>query len=97
MAEQRANRRATGAPWTGRRVLLDEGRAGNVQVGPRPISRELLEEESGGDGATAARTDVVEGGDVALEALAGFIDQRQLPHPLAPGGRPFEQPLRHPL
>ena len=45
--------------------------------------RELLEEEPGGDGAAAARPDVVQVGHVGLEMLAVLVEQGQLPDALA--------------
>ena len=47
------------------------------------LAGELLQEEPGGDGAAAARTDVVQVGHVGLEVLAVLVEQGQLPHALA--------------
>src|SRR5439155_550426 len=64
---------------------------------PRQVPGELLEEEPCVDRATAARSDVVQIGDLALEVLAVLVDQRELPEPLARQLPRVEQPLRERL
>src|SRR5213594_431247 len=86
VTEHRAHGRAGGALGAGRGVLLDER-----------VARELLEEEPRGDGAAAARADVVEIGDVALEVLAVLVDEGQLPDALAGVLGGGQQPVGEPL
>src|SRR5437879_6761239 len=80
-----------------RQVLLGEGRPGDVQVRPRRLARELLQEEPRGDRAAAARPDVVEVGHLALEVLAVLVDQRELPEPLTGGVGGLHDPVRQRL
>src|SRR2546426_910462 len=97
VTEHRAHGRAGGALGAGRGVLLDERGARDVQMRPRAVARELLEEEPRGDGAAAARADVVEIGDVALEVLAVLVDEGQLPDALAGVLGGGQQPVGEPL
>src|SRR6266540_4595068 len=63
-------------------VALGEGRARDVEMGPGQAAREVAHEERGDDGAAAALArDIVEVGDIALDALFVFLVQRQPPHP----------------
>src|ERR1051326_2588840 len=73
VGQDRAHRAAGGALGTQRRVLLDEGRPRDVEVAPRPLAGELLQEQAGGDGAAAAGAHVVHVGHVALEVLAVLV------------------------
>src|SRR5204863_2666025 len=55
--------------------------AGNVEVRPRHVTDELLEEEAGSEGAAvtvAAR--VLDVGDLGVDLLAVVVGQRQGPH-----------------
>src|SRR6185436_4670291 len=89
--EDRAHGDARGALGAERRVLVDERRSRDVEVGPRNAPGELLEEEPGGDGPAVAPAGIVQVGDVALELLLVLLDERQLPHALARGARGSEQ------
>src|SRR4030095_1473349 len=76
-AEDRAHRAAGAALGRQRRVLLEKRRARDVEVGPRPIAGEFLQEQPGGDSGAAPRPDGVHVGDVALEVLTVLVDARQ--------------------
>src|SRR5918995_6826591 len=66
---ERTNGDACGALRLIRLGVLGPRGAGDVQVGPRQIARELLDEERGGDRAARAAAGVREIGDFALELL----------------------------
>src|SRR5207245_10558828 len=97
VCEDRAHGGARGALGDQRKILLAPRGAGDVEVRPRQVPGERLEEEPGVDRATAARSDVVQIGDLALEVLAVLVDQRELPEPLARQLPRVEQPLRERL
>jgi len=62
-------------------------------VRPGQVAGELPEEERRVDRAGAARPDVVEVRDLALEVLAVLVDQRELPEPFAGGPGGVEEAL----
>ena len=57
-------------------------RAGDVEVDPRRVADELLQEQRRGDRPAVGAADVLEVGDVALEQLAVVVVQRQPPQRL---------------
>ena len=87
---------ARGALGYQREVLLAPRRPRDVEVRPGQVARELLEEERRVDRAGAARPDVVQVRDLALEVLAVLVDQRKLPEPFAGGPGGLEEPLGEP-
>src|SRR5437660_11335971 len=57
--------------------------AGDVEVRPDSVARELAEEGRGRDGAAGAPAGVLHVGHVALDLVVVFFPERQLPHALA--------------
>src|SRR5437867_13067720 len=57
--------------------------AGDVEVRPDGVARELAEEGRGRDGAAGAPAGVLHVGHVALDLLVVFFPEPQLPHALA--------------
>src|SRR5439155_11593807 len=66
------------------------------EMRPGQVARELLEEEARVDRAGAARADVVQVRDLALEVLTVLVDQWELPEPLAGGPGGVEEALGEP-
>src|SRR5512132_128814 len=83
---EQAQAKAAGALRHGVAVLLRPGDAGDVEMRPRRLADEALEELRGGDRAGAAVADVLHIGNVGLDDLVVFLAERQPPHRLA-GGR----------
>ena len=76
-------------PWSASRRRGRPHRAGDVEVGPRHVADELLQEQPGGDGAAARAADVLEVGHVAVELLA-------VARSAAAAARPARRPGRRP-
>src|SRR5207244_4278133 len=60
-------------------VGLTAGGAGDVQMGPRPVADEFLQEEPGGEGAATAAAGVLDVGDLGVDLLAVVARQREGP------------------
>src|SRR6266436_3515904 len=70
--------RAFGEPGLG---VVVPGGAGDVQVNPRRVAGEFLDEHSAGDGAAAfAAADVLDVSDSALDEIAIIVVNGHLPH-----------------
>src|SRR3989475_8395502 len=81
--DQQAGAHARRALGDVRALALAPVGAGDVEVRPDGVARELAEEGRGGDGAAGAPAGVLHVGHVALDLLVVFFPERQLPHALA--------------
>src|SRR5712692_8316208 len=66
-----------------RALALTPVGAGDVEVGPDAIARELAEEGCGRNGPAGAPACILHVGHVALDLIVVFFPERQLPHALA--------------
>src|SRR5512144_1365219 len=73
---EQAHAKAAGALRHGVAVLLRPGDAGDVEMRPRRLADEALEELRGGDRAGAAVADVLHIGNVGLDDLVVFLAER---------------------
>src|SRR3972149_8653643 len=78
-------------------LLLHPGGAGDVEVHPRGIAGEFLEEAAGRDRPGLASADVLQLPDVALYLLEILLVQRQFPRLLPRRRRGRLHPGEHPL
>src|SRR2546427_1977163 len=81
--DQQAGAHARRALRDVRALALAPVGAGDVEVRPDGVARELAEEGRGRDGAAGAPAGVLHVGHVALDLLVVFFPERQLPHALA--------------
>src|SRR5712664_4751859 len=80
---------AFGEPGLG---VIVPGGAGDVEVNPRRVAGEFLDEHGTGDGAAAfAAADVLDVGDGALDEFAVVVVDGHLPHFFADGFGTGEQ------
>src|SRR5664279_3577080 len=63
-----------------RLAVFNPGHSGDVEMDPRSVADEFLEEHRGGDGAAPAAATVDDVGDVGLDHLAIFLVDGQPPH-----------------
>src|SRR5204862_6273246 len=68
--DEQADAETRGSPGGVRKVLLGEGRAGDVEMGPARAPDELLEKEARDDRAGGVAADVLQVRDRALQILA---------------------------
>src|SRR6187401_2550393 len=66
-----------------RLIAVGVGRPGDVEMHPRDVADELLEEQASGDGARAAAAAVADVGHGGLDLLAIDLPERQLPAAVA--------------
>ena len=83
--EKRAHRRPGRAFRLPRRLVVEIGRPGDVEVDPRRLVDELSQERGGGQRAGGAAAGVLQVGDVALHLRRVVFVVRHLPVALAGG------------
>src|SRR6185503_15421638 len=92
--------RSHGNPaWTFRQVrfgFFSPGRTRNIDVRPWQPAGELLQEESRRNRTAGAAAGVGKVGDLALQLLAVFVEQRHRPHAIA-RAIGYAADVRHPV
>ena len=76
---KRTDAKAGAALGTDGGVGFRKGRPGDVQMRPRNIVDEFLQNQGGGDGAAVGAANIFHVGDAAFDRLTIFFHQRQLP------------------
>ena len=78
----------TGGAFSGPGLgFVEPGETGYIEMEPRGILGELLEEHGCGDGSAVAATGVLDVGDVGADLLAIFVFERQAPEAFPGAGQ----------